>query len=98
MENMIGRALKLIRKYHNLTLDQLNERLGYSKSFISEIERGKKNPSLEVLKTYSEGFDMPLSSILFFAENQGEDKRTKRLRRAIAGKAIKLLEWVEDIG
>lgn len=97
MENMIGRALKLIRSYHNLTLDQLNERIGHSKSFISEVERGNKTPSLETLRKYSEAFDMPLSHILFFAENQSEGPRVKKLRRSIAGKAVKMLEWVEEV-
>lgn len=94
---MVHKALKLIRKYHNHSIQQAAELLGVSVSHISEVEREKKTPSLGLLQKYSEAFDLPLSSIMFFAENQGESKRTEKLRKSISGKAIKLLEWVDDI-
>lgn len=94
---MINRALKLIRKYHNLTLDELAIEADLSKSYISEIERGNKTPSIGTLQKYAEVFDMPLSSIMFFAENQEESKSTGKIRRSIAKKALTLLEWVEEI-
>ena len=95
---MLNTALLLIRKFHNLSLSETAIALSVSKSHLSEIEGGKKNPSLELLNKYSTHFEMPLSSILFFAESQESDKpAVNRVRQMINKKTLKLLEWVELI-
>ena len=96
---MVNKALKLIRNYHNKTITETAIELGVSKSHVSEIEGGNKKPSLGLLERYSEVFNLPLSSILFFAENYDKDEseREKNIRRSMAGKAIKILEWVEEV-
>jgi len=38
--------------------------LGVDRSYLSEIETGKKDPSLRVLKTIADGFRMSLSQFL----------------------------------
>jgi transcriptional regulator with XRE-family HTH domain len=63
---MLGKALKLIRSYYDLSQTELCSRLGISNSHLSEIESGKKQPSIELLRKYSDYFEIPLSSILFF--------------------------------
>jgi transcriptional regulator with XRE-family HTH domain len=40
------------------------EMLGVDRSYLSEIENGKKDPSLRVLKTIADGFKMTLSRLL----------------------------------
>lgn len=92
---MINQALRLIRSYHDLSQSELCTELGLSNSYLSEIESGKKQPTLDLLKRYSEFFDIPLSSILFFSENLEAAKSSDRLRRNIAGKIISILEWSE---
>ena len=94
---MISNALKLIRKYHNKTLTETAKEIGVSKSYLSELESGKKTPSIEVLKSYSNAFRMPLSSILFFAENQEASEGERKLKRAIGTKALKMLDWLDTI-
>lgn len=92
---MLNQALRLIRTYHDLSQTELCSELGLSNSYLSEIESGKKSPSLEILKKYSEQFDIPLSSILFFSENLEMPKPSDRLKKNIAGKIISILEWNE---
>ena len=41
----LGGALQAIRKERKLTLEQLADRSGVSKSMLSQIERGKVNPT-----------------------------------------------------
>jgi transcriptional regulator with XRE-family HTH domain len=38
--------------------------LGIDRSYLSEIETGKKDPSLTVLKTMADGFKLSLSQFL----------------------------------
>ncbi|TAG34439.1 MAG: XRE family transcriptional regulator [Polaromonas sp.] len=91
---MLNEALRLIRAYHDLTQTQLSYELGVSNSFLSEIESGKKIPSLDLLGKYSTRFDIPVSSMLFFSENLEKSRTTDNLRLGVARKAIELLDWV----
>ena len=91
---MLNEALRLIRVYHDLTQTQLSFELGVSNSHLSEIEGGKKTPTLELLNKYGNRFDIPVSSLLFFSENLDKSKVTDKLRVGVARKAISLLEWV----
>jgi transcriptional regulator with XRE-family HTH domain len=91
---MQGEALRLVRVFHDMNQTKLAERLGISKSYLSELESGKKSPTLELLQKYAETFSMPLSSLLFFAENVGTPSRSDTVRAAIASKALKMLLWI----
>ncbi|MGE5632676.1 MAG: helix-turn-helix domain-containing protein [Caulobacteraceae bacterium] len=48
------------RKSRSLTLKELSCRIGVTPSFISDIENGKKTPSLETLGKLSEALGIPL--------------------------------------
>lgn len=87
-------ALRLVRVFHDLNQSELAERLSISKSYLSELESGKKAPTLELLQKYADTFGMPLSSLLFFAENVENPTRSDRVRVSIAGKALKMLQWI----
>jgi len=93
---MLNDALRLIRKYHDLTQTQLCNELGISNSYLSEIEAGKKTPSLDLLSKYSNRFNLPISSLLFFSETLDENKKTDLLRVGVAKKVLSLLEWVDN--
>lgn len=93
---MLNQALRLIRTYHDLSQTELCKELGISNSYLSEIESGKKQPTIELLTKYSDHFEIPLSSILFFSENMDAPRPTSKLRTSIAKKVINILEWVEN--
>lgn len=85
-----------MRVFHDLSQKDLAEKLQISKSYLSEIESGKKQPTLSLLEEYSKVFDIPVSSILFFSENIGEKTSHKKLRNAISSKVIKILEFIAE--
>lgn len=92
---MINRALKIIRQYHKMKQTELSEKLGISKSYLSEIESGKKPVSYNLLEKYSLIFDIKTSSLVFFSESLGQkNKLSEKFRAAFAGKIIKIMEWV----
>lgn len=92
---MIHEALRLIRVFHDLKQVELAERLGVSKSHISEIEKGNKSPSLDLIQRYSTEFKVPVSSIMFFAEELPNAISGDKVRSKIAGKVIDILRFVE---
>ena len=81
---MIGDILKRTRTIYGYKASELSELLGISKSYLSEIENNKKQPSLELLEKYSKIYDMKLSSLILLSEIM------KRQAKAI--KVINLLE------
>lgn len=94
---MLSEALRLIRVFHDMKQNELAAELGFSKSYISDIEGGKK-PSLDVVEKYAEYFDLPVSSILFFAESLPGAKKGEKSREAVATKVLEFLQFVERRG
>ncbi len=88
---MLHKVLKLVRQYHRLDQKQTADKLGISPSYLSEIETGKKEPSLSILDEYQKKFGIPKSSLLMIAESL-ENGKTK----SISSKAIKILEWATE--
>lgn len=91
---MLGEALRLIRVYHDLKQKQVAEKVGISTSYLSEIEKGHKTPSIKLVEAYSRVFDIPASSIMFFSESI-EGDAGDRPRTFIAGKMIGLMQFLE---
>lgn len=93
---MIGEALRLIRVFHDLKQKQAAEKLGLSTSYLSDIERRERSPTLETIERYARVFDIPVSSILFFSENLEKPAgAAERARNIVAGKVIALMQFLE---
>ena len=63
----IGHAIKTIRKHRKLTQCDLAKRVGVTQAYLSQIEYGKKKPSLDVLETIAEKLQAPLPVLLWFS-------------------------------
>jgi transcriptional regulator with XRE-family HTH domain len=92
---MIAQALRLIRTFHDQKLVEAAEQLGISKSYLSEVERGLKAPTLQLIERYATTYNIPASSILFFAENINEPLSRQRARHMVAGKVIAILQFLD---
>ena len=97
---MLAEALRLIRVYHDMKQSELSARLGISKSYLLEIESGKKEPKIELIERYSTEFGIPCSSIMFFSENLDSPSKSAtdatKAKGIIARKVINFLRLVED--
>lgn len=61
----LGDKLKAIRKLKfNLTLSEVSKRTNLSVSFLSDIERGRTNPSLATLNTLAKFYDVNTSELI----------------------------------
>lgn len=80
---MLGSSLRLIRKLYGETAKELSNHLGISATYLSELENGKKNVSLDLIKKYADHYNIKCSTILFFDEQEGpSDKVSNNLRSA----------------
>ena len=64
-----GSYLRTLRKERGYTLIQLSEELGCTASFLSQLERGQKAPSLSTLQKLSDTLGVPIPS--FFLPEEG---------------------------
>ena len=71
----VGADIRALRKNRSLTLTELADRLGRSVGFISQIERGISEPSINDLRNIAEVFDVPLSFL--FGENRSDPAEAK---------------------
>jgi len=62
----IGKEIKQARINKNLSLDMLARKTGLSKSFLSELERGKKYPRLDSLEKIAQALEVNVN--FFFRE------------------------------
>lgn len=93
---MLNEALRLVRVFHDLNKSEAASRVGLSKSYITELERGDKNVTIDVLNKYAQAFDLPISSLMLFAEHAAAGT-TEKTRVFVADKALRMLEWIEMI-
>lgn len=61
---MRGEKIKNIRIEKGYTLADLSERTGYTPSYLSQIERNLKNPSLEALRKIADSLEVPIITFL----------------------------------
>lgn len=69
----LGNKLRSVRTSRNLTLNKVSSRLGVTPSYLSEIERGNKTPSLKVLCNLSRYFDLPRNFFRDVLEDPGDE-------------------------
>ncbi|MFN3877497.1 MAG: helix-turn-helix domain-containing protein [Brevundimonas sp.] len=92
---MISKALTLLRRFKGLSQTEMAQRLGVTKSWISEIEGGKKDPTLNLLNGYADVLDIPLSSILFFSEQMDGDRPSERARTFVSRKVLAIMDYID---
>jgi transcriptional regulator with XRE-family HTH domain len=63
VRKLLGEVLRDIRLDQGLTLREISEKSAISLGYISEIERGKKEVSSEVMFSLCRALDVPLSQV-----------------------------------
>ncbi|MBX6750474.1 MAG: helix-turn-helix domain-containing protein [Micromonosporaceae bacterium] len=60
----VGRALRALREAAGLSLSELARQSGVGKATLSELESGRRNPTLETLYALTTALGVPLSAVL----------------------------------
>jgi transcriptional regulator with XRE-family HTH domain len=60
----LGENLKEIRVSKNITQSELAEKLGADKSFVSNIENGKTNPTLSTITSLAKALGVSANELL----------------------------------
>jgi transcriptional regulator with XRE-family HTH domain len=76
----IGKRLLELRKQRNLTLEQVERLSGISKSMLSQIERGKANPTFGTLWQLTQSLDVSIDFLVEKAKAAaGKTRRQEHL-------------------
>ena len=67
-QQQIGKAIIAIRKEKGLSQESLAFEAGVDRRYMSDLENGKRNVSLEVLNRIADYFEIPLSHFIAMAE------------------------------
>ena len=71
----VALVVRHLRREHNISQEKLAELINSHQVYISEIEQGKKLPSLTVLDNIAKAFNLPLSQLVYQIEVKlGEGK------------------------
>ncbi len=86
----LGDYLREQRQAAKLSLRQLSELAGVSNPYLSQIERGLKRPSAEILQQLAKGLEVSAESLyvragILDAETAGTTPAAPDVRAAIAG-------------
>jgi len=84
--DQVGSRLRQIRAQRKITLMELSERTGISKSTLSRLENGQRRPSLELLLPLAQAYRVPLDELVG-APDVG-DPRIRLKARRVKGRTV----------
>lgn len=68
----LGKAIKLCRVQRDLTLTELAQRAGISRSYLSLVERSMRDPTFSTVESLATALEVPISILVFLAAD-GEE-------------------------
>ncbi len=75
-----GLIIRRLRESESLSQAELAASLGITRVYLSQLENGKKQGSLDVLREIAGRFDVPLSLLLAWNESNDESKVYRDLK------------------
>jgi len=73
LADYIGLTVRRLRMDRDFTLQALADESGISKSYLGDIEKGRKNPTTEVIEAIARALGVPPRELLYHAALDEED-------------------------
>lgn len=83
-----GQIIKLIRTADGLGQGELAKQLNVSRTYLCQLEKGHKQPSLSFLKQFSIQLSVPLPLLVAGEQGQGENDEIFNELREIFAKVL----------
>lgn len=78
-KHLIGQRIKKLRQSKGFSQEKLAEIMGISPKYLSNIERGKENPTLDIFMKIAGSLNIEISEIFTYSH----EKSPKELRKLI---------------
>lgn len=69
LRKRLGRAVRKRRKDLDISQEELGARASLDRTYISDIERGKRNPSLDIISGLAKSLKVELSQLFKMTES-----------------------------
>jgi transcriptional regulator with XRE-family HTH domain len=93
LADYIGMTVRRLRAERGYTLQALADESGISKSYLGDIEKGRKNPTTDVLEAVAQALDLPVRDLLYRAALGEEGPGAEQLTlEEDAGEELELRE------
>jgi transcriptional regulator with XRE-family HTH domain len=79
----LGQRIRTVRRRRHVTMRELAARAGLSVSLISQVERGRTNPSISTLRRLAEGLNESVAVFFEGEESAGTLVRANNRRRMV---------------
>jgi len=90
-----GKRIRELRKQKNLSQEDLAERAGLHYTYIGQVERGKKNPSLKSIEKIAKALDTSLPDLFLFLEKRApKDSLKQQILDTIADMDTRTLKLI----
>tara|TARA_R110002020_G_scaffold26275_1_gene84922 strand:+ start:487 stop:774 length:288 start_codon:yes stop_codon:yes gene_type:complete len=73
----LGLAVKTLRKNKGLTQGNFCETVGITQSYLSQVENGNKEPSMDVVKKIADALDTPIPVLFWFTLTEDDVDESK---------------------
>ena len=73
LADYIGFTVRRLRADREFTLQALADESGVSKSYLGDIEKGRKNPTTDVIEAIADALGVPARELLYHAALDEED-------------------------
>jgi len=93
----LGKALRLCRTQRDLKQSELAERAGICVSYLSLLERDKRDPNLATIQRLADALQVPLTVLIFLAVDQESIGLSRPLVDALSALALRLLREPPEI-
>ena len=90
----LAKRIRQLRKVYKMSQEQLAEKADLHPTFVGNIERAEKNPTITSLEKIARAFNIPLIELLAFPD----DHKLIHSNTQTLNKALKLLEIARELG
>ncbi|MCE5253110.1 MAG: helix-turn-helix domain-containing protein [Actinomycetia bacterium] len=73
LADYIGITVRRLRADRDYTLQALADESGVSKSYLGDIEKGRKNPTTDVIEAIADALGVPARELLYHAALDDQD-------------------------
>lgn len=88
----IGYSVRFCRQQKRITIPELARRAELSTSYLSLVERGKREPSFDALNEICRALQVPMSVLIFLGSDPSElSGLTEEVREKLSSAVLKLL-------
>ena len=75
LKSAFGQAVRQHRRSLRLSQEKLGERAALHRTYIADIERGARNPSLETISRIARGLEVPMTALFETVKSMSVNER-----------------------